>query len=367
MRDDIRFLQELEADLETATRTREPRGNENSAERRRTIGRGIWAGVAAAVLVVSFALGSFVQGNDVQQAAVGAAAPSPQDAGAGSARPMPSAPGDEGLRYGALTDAPAPGAARTGMAGFDQSATWTAEQNATQGKSPEQTNAGLTDLSKIIRDGEMAVTIESGTFRDKATVVISIAHANGGSMLSSTTANGTSGTFTLRIPAARFDKAMLQLGALGSVDSSAVRGQDVTAEYIDQKAHLKIYLTHRKFLYGLMAKATTTGEALALENQLQQVQLKIDQTTGQLRYLNNQVAESTIKVDLHEPGSQPLTQASTVENPSLGEGFSRAVQGFLNVLYVMLIGFGYLIPVLVIAGVVFLVARLVQRRRNTIA
>ena len=49
------------------------------------------------------------------------------------------------------------------------------------------------------------------------------------------------------------------------------------------------------------------------------MQLKIDQITGQISYLNKQVAESTIKVDLHEPDAavanttnddDPTTRAS---------------------------------------------------------
>ena len=60
-----------------------------------------------------------------------------------------------------------------------------------------------------------------------------IAAVNGGSILSSSTEGGDSGSFTLRIPAANFDKAMVQLAQLGTVDSSASQGQDVTAQYVD--------------------------------------------------------------------------------------------------------------------------------------
>ncbi len=159
------------------------------------------------------------------------------------------------------------------------------------------------DLSKIIKDGQIAVTIDKGTFKATAGSVAHIAAVNGGSILSSSTEGGDSGSFTLRIPAANFDKAMLQLAQLGSIDSSASQGQDVTAQYVDLKAHMKIYLSRRRVLFGLMDKATTIGQSLTLQNQLDQVQLKIDQITGQISYINKQVAESTIKVDLHEPGA----------------------------------------------------------------
>jgi hypothetical protein len=182
-------------------------------------------------------------------------------------------------------------------------------------------------------------------------------------VLSSSSSGGESGSFTLRIPAANFEQAMAQLQELGTVDSSAIHGQDVTAQYVDLKAHMKIYLARRKVLFGLMASANTIGETLTLQNQLDDVQLKIDQITGQLNFINKQVAESSIKVDLHDPDAAVATTTSDVANPSLGRAWDHAVQGFLNVLAAVTIGLGYLIPLLVIIGLGYLIVRFVQRRR----
>jgi hypothetical protein len=357
METEIRFLRELEGDLESVARVRAVAELPSTTRKRRR--RGTWIGAAAALIAGSFVVGTIMQ-SGVKETAV--------NEGAASFSSVASAVGAPGGTV------PAPqrsfGYARSGdaLTGFDpQSGLTDSEKSAnlsgTGDKSASEQGAPAADLSKIIKDGDVAVTIETGSFRDRSAEVFGIARSNGGSVLSSTTSESTSGTFTLRVPAKNFERAMVQLGKLGSLDSSAVRGQDVTAEYIDQKAHLQIYLSHRKFLYGLLADATTTGQALALENQLQQVQLRIDQITGQLRYLNNQVAESTIRVDLHEPGASGQTSGTDVDNPSLGDAFSRAIQGFLRVVSVIVIGFGYLIPLLVIAAAAFGIYRLVQRRR----
>jgi hypothetical protein len=361
----IRFLQELEGDLESVTRVRAVAELASTTRKRRR--KGTWIGAAAALIAGSFLVGTIMQ-SGVRENAVneGGASFSTVGAAVNGA--------GAGTSGGANRLGVVPGAENAPVAQHDTKTAFSDVEGADAGATapsaapaPAESSKGTAataDLSKIIKDGEMAVTIDTGSFRDKSADVFRIAGANGGSVLSSTTSQGTSGTFTLRIPAKRFERAMVQLQALGSVDSSAVQGQDVTAQYIDQKAHLQIYLSHRKFLYGLMAKATTTGQALALENQLQQVQLRIDQITGQLRYLNNQVAESTIKVDLHEPGAEPLaTGGSQVDNPSLGDAFSRAIQGFLRVLSVIVIGFGYLIPLLLVAAAAYGIYRLIQRRR----
>jgi hypothetical protein len=242
--------------------------------------------------------------------------------------------------------------------GVGQQSGGTTTGEATQGGQQPQA-----DLSKIIRDGQIAVTIDDGTFKATTGAVAHIAAVNGGSILSSSTEGGDSGSFTLRIPSANFDKAMVQLAQLGTVDSSASQGQDVTAQYVDLQAHRKIYLSRRKVLFGLMSHATTIGQTLTLQNQLDQVQLKIDQITGQLNYIKKQAAESTIKVDLHEPGAAAAESPDAIDHPSLGRAWDRAVQGFFNAVAATVVGLGYLIPLLVLAGIVLLVVRLARRRR----
>jgi hypothetical protein len=222
--------------------------------------------------------------------------------------------------------------------------------------------APQSDLSKIIRDGEIAVSIDDGSFPSRSADVSRIAIANRGSVLSSSTSGGDSGTFTLRIPAANFDRAMNQLAKLGTVDSSEVHGQDVTSQYVDLKAHMKIYLSRRRVLFGLMQQANTIGETLTIQHQLDDVQLKIDQIQGQLNFINKQVAESTIKVDMHEPDAAVVPTPGEVENPSLGRAWDHAVQGSLNVLAAVLIGLGYLIPIGVVVAVGYAIMRLVRRR-----
>ena len=73
------------------------------------------------------------------------------------------------------------------------------------------------DLSKIIRDGRIDVEIANGAFARNVTAVTRIATENGGFVLTSSTQEGRAGTFTLRIPAKRFDATMDRLRSLGTV------------------------------------------------------------------------------------------------------------------------------------------------------
>jgi hypothetical protein len=325
--------------------------------------------VAAALLSLSFVVGLLATGGSVLGGRSAASS------GAGSA-PIPGAsfapgvagPAGGGQALGIAGPAPLPepiqpGAVKAGANFGDQGATTSTGTGPTTDQPASPPPGGQADLSKIIRDGQIAVTVGDGTFKASAGSVAHIAAVNGGSILSSSTEGGDSGSFTLRIPAANFDKAMLQLAQLGTVDSSASQGQDVTAQYVDLKAHMKIYLSRRRVLFGLMQQATTIGQTLTLQNQLDDVQLRIDQLTGQINYINKQVAESTIKVDLHESGAAVAASPDAIDNPSLGRAWDRAVQGFLNVLAAVVIGLGYLIPLLVVIALGYATWRVVQRRR----
>ncbi len=362
MDSDFEILRRFEAQLMRVAERDERRAASPPPRRRRPWKA--WLGAAAALLALSLVVGLLATGGGLSSrssassaaaqgdfqsvgSAVGSA-PLPGANGAGGYQSAPKAP----VHFGV---ADTPGQQALGV-GQQPGGTTTGE--ATQGaQQPEA------DLSKIIRDGQIAVTIDDGTFKVKAGSVAHIAAVNGGSILSSSTEGGDSGSFTLRIPSANFDKAMVQLAQLGTVDSSASQGQDVTAQYVDLQAHRKIYLSRRKVLFGLMSHATTIGQTLTLQNQLDEVQLKIDQITGQLNYIKKQVAESTIKVDLHEPGAAAAESSDAIDHPSLGRAWDRAVQGFFNIVAATVVGLGYLIPLLVLAGIVLLVVRFARRRR----
>jgi uncharacterized protein DUF4349 len=357
MQTEFEFLRRFERDLAGVARAEQQRLAAEPSPKRSHHWRG-WAAAAASLLAVAGLIGLAIQGSNggaasMQFSSVGAAVNEPRPPVPGTAD-MPDVGGASSITHEQAGN-------MAGYTGLKQ-ATSTGEQQQTPAGTPS--GPAITDLSKIIRDGQVAVTIDDGSFSARSLQVSRIAVANHGSILSSSTSGGDSGTFTLRIPAANFERALNQLSKLGTVDSSEVHGQDVTAQYVDLKAHMKIYLSRRKVLFGLMAQANSIGETLTIQRQLDDVQLKIDQIQGQLNFINKQVAESTIKVDLHEPDAAVATPASDVENPSIGRAWDHAVQGFLNVLAAVLIGLGYLIPIGVVVAIGYGIVLLVKRGRS---
>ena len=326
MNTQIDYLQQLETDLlEAATREQDARVVASAAAGRRSRNR--WAkvfGVAAAFIVVAGAIGLFA----------GADLMSGSDALVGS--------GGGGDTGGFASPAAPPKAAPP------------TEEPGSQG-----------DLSKIIRDGRIGIVVSNGSFNDAVGDLTLIAERHGGFILSSATNADRSGTFVLRIPAAEFDRARREIRDLGlRVRFEQVKGEDVTAEFIDNRARLRILQQRKARLTALAEEADTTAEILALGQQIDEVQLRIEQIQGQLRFLRDQVAESTLRVSIKERSAPTPVAVAAVDQPDLGSSFELAVQGFLRILSAVIVGLGYLIPLTVLGVLVWLTVWFVRRRRG---
>ncbi len=363
MNTDIEYLRQLETDLDGAAsretaRRADARSTRDATPARRRAGQR-WikvAGAAAAFLVVAGAIGFLAQGglvNDMSQASGGRAQRAvgrddSGDGGAGFEAPMASPTSDpstneEGESLGYLGDTGSDSERSSSVPGRQQQ-----------------------DLSKIVRDGRIGIVVPDEAFVEAVGDLTFIAEQHGGFILSSSTQNNRSGTFVLRIPAARFDRALADVRELGTgVRFEQIRGEDVTAEYVDFQARLRILKAQRALLFDLFEQADTTEEILRMARQLDDVRLRIEQIQGQLRFINDQVAESTLRVSIQERNAPETIDEAEVDNPDLGSSVDLAVQGFLRIVGAVIVGLGYLIPLTVLGALVWMAIWLFRRRRAT--
>jgi hypothetical protein len=376
MNTEIEFLKNLETDLEDAAsheRIRLQRATLQGSIRRnasRTWKKVVVA--AAAFLVVAGGIGfiagggnnnflPFVGGpSDRFQQVGGAVASDGGSDGSGARAPAPAS-GPADLGYGESTHK-----AASGVPSLDEeSHSFGFDSEGTAGR-PTEASGQLRDLSKIIRDGRIGIVVADGNFSDAVGDLTVIAERSGGFVLSSSTNNERSGTFVLRIPERSFDRVRNEIRNLGTrVRFEEVRGDDVTAEFIDFQARLRILQTRKTLLNSLLVDADTTDEILRLSGQVEDVHLRIEQMQGQLRFLNNQVAESTLRVTIQEQTAPAAAVQTDVDNPDLGSSFDLGIQGFLRIIGAVIIGLGYLIPITAIAAVVWMAVWFVRRRRAT--
>jgi hypothetical protein len=347
---EIEYLTLLETDLrQAATRERWRREAPPVRRRSRWAGFGTVAAGLIGFLVVARLIGLIATTGELG---------SSNDSGSATA---PDAQATRGPLAGGGGDAGATGA--TGAAGATAGSTEYQSVPGLEQVVPDPSDPG-SDVSKIIRDGSMSIRVAKDGFSDGFAAVTRIAQNNGGFVLSSQIQGQRRGELTLRIPAKRFDEAMLALREIGIVQAQSITGKDVTAQFIDLHARLENLVAQRTVLRDLMAKATTIQETITVQNRLSQVELQVEQIQGQLNVIEDRVAEATVRVEIHEQDAPGLRQTDVVENPSLGSAWDRSIQGFLNVVSAVVIGLGYLLPLAAIGLVIWFVTVSVRRRRG---
>jgi hypothetical protein len=216
------------------------------------------------------------------------------------------------------------------------------------------------DLSRIVKTASLTVIVARGTFAQRFQATMDVAARFGGYVQTSSTFGRRAGSLVMRIPAARFTPALDALRRLGTVDRQTVTGEDVTSQYIDLQARLRIAEARREVLFGLMAKATTIEQTIRVQNALDDVQLRIEQIEGDLNVLNNQTSKATIRFSMHEEGVGAAS--ANVRNPSIPNAWDRAIAGFFGVVAAVVVGLGYVLPIGVLLIVLALVALGVRRR-----
>ena len=207
----------------------------------------------------------------------------------------------------------------------------------------------------IVKTAGISIEVEKGGFETAFNAATTIAGRYGGYVQDSSMRGikAKSGQLTIRVPASAFDQAMNDLRGLGSVEGQSISGQDVTSQFVDLDARLRTWEAQEAVLLRLMRRATSIESTLRVQNQLQDVQFRIEQIKGQLRLLENQTSLATIDVSLREVGAVVrVRQTAARERPSLGEAWDRAVEGFLGVIFAVVVGLGYLIPLAAIAFVI---------------
>ena len=216
---------------------------------------------------------------------------------------------------------------------------------------------------KIVKNASLTVSIRRGQFQDDVDEAGRIADTFGGFVVSSNVEAGSDtrlvrGSLVLRIPAEHYGEALERLRGLGKVQSLRESGEDVTREFVDLHARVRQLQAVEAQLLELLQRADGVPAALAVQNQLAQVQLDLEQAQGRLRYLDDQVAYSTISLDLHE----------TAVAPPPGDGFSivdawtTAGSAFLAVVGWIFVGLAVAAPVLILLAAGFFAGRTIRRR-----
>jgi hypothetical protein len=135
---------------------------------------------------------------------------------------------------------------------------------------------------------------------------------------------------TLQIAEPNYETVVAALGSVGRVTALSTQAADVSGQYADLQARITALQASRQQYLTIMTKASSIGDILAVQSQLDQLQSQLDQLQGQLNLLDSQTTYGTLAVTVTE-GSAPV-QPTTRPGPGTGIGsaWHDAVHGFVS-------------------------------------
>jgi hypothetical protein len=194
--------------------------------------------------------------------------------------------------------------------------------------------------AKILQTGTLDLTVKKGELTRTMTGLTDLAGAVGGFVASSQSQNGTNGvtaygTITMEVPVADFASVLKSAERYGKVANVSTSATDVTGQYVDLQARLSALEDSRQQYLTILAKATSIGDILSVQEQLDSIQQQIEQLQGQLQLLTSETTYSKVTVTVNngtippEPGPLPESGLVRAWHDSVG-GFVAGVEGVVR-------------------------------------
>jgi hypothetical protein len=194
--------------------------------------------------------------------------------------------------------------------------------------------------AKIEQTGTLDLAVKKGALARTMTGLTNLAGTVGGFVANSQSQNGAGGgtaygTITMEVPVNDFATVLKATERYGKTSNVSTSATDVTGRYVDLQARLSALEDSRQQYLTILAKATSIGDILSVQEQLSGIQQQIEQLQGQLQLLTSQTSFSKVTVTVNEgtprPRPVPLPPSGLVRawHDSVG-GFVAGVEGVVR-------------------------------------
>jgi hypothetical protein len=169
------------------------------------------------------------------------------------------------------------------------------------------------------------------------------------------------GSFELRIPTARLQRALADLSRLAHVRERSQASRDITAQTVSARDRLQEARQERQSLLRQLGRAVTINETDSLKARLRLVNRRIGAARASVERVTNRASFANVSVAVvadAEAGAAPDGGWTP------GDAFDDAVQVLEVAAGVLLIALALGIPLALLAGLGWLAGRVVTRRRR---
>jgi len=219
---------------------------------------------------------------------------------------------------------------------------------------------------KIIKNSY--ITLQVNDTRETIVRIESIAKSSKGFIQDSNISESYDGTMrgyiTIKIPENKFESTIAKIRTEGlKVIEESTNTQDVTEEYTDLQARLKVAKEQELAYINLLAKADGVSELLEVQRELSNVRTKIESLEGQIQYLSNRTSYSTISVSTEEIPTVTLPtkpfQPKTIATNAM-QSVVTIFQSLLEIIiWGLILSIGVVLPLSLIVWPIF---KLIKRK-----
>jgi uncharacterized protein DUF4349 len=288
---------------------------------------------------------------------------------AGEALP-PSVPTTTTPGFGVGASAAAPSLEPSANQGVLSGGAGTASTGSAATSTPSSTNAPLpagepTQPTRIEQTGSLTLQVSRHGLATTMTKLTYLATAYGGFVANSQTqsaqAGGSSGSVTLQVPVANFATVLKTAQSLGATSQLTTKADDVTSQYVNLQEQIAALEASRQQYLLIMTKATTIGDILSVQSQLDSLENQIDQLQGQEQLLNSETTYSTLTVTVNEKGA-PQHHVTKHHESGIDSAWHSSLHGFASGVDGLVRIAGPVLFTLLCAAVLLILGRLSWRR-----
>ncbi len=186
--------------------------------------------------------------------------------------------------------------------------------------------------SRIEQSGTLGLTVGRGAVARTVTALTVLAGAHGGFVAHSETQSGVDGaphgSVTLEVPVDSFAAVLKKAETLGRPSGVSTKATDVTGQYVDLQARIAALESSRQQYLTLMTRATTIGDVLSVQEQIDTIQSQLEQLQGQLQVLTSETSYSTLTTTVDEASAPP--RRSPLPQPGLVQAWHQSLGGFVD-------------------------------------
>jgi hypothetical protein len=243
----------------------------------------------------------------------------------------------------------------------------TSSQVANDAAAPaSQLSGSAADVSvqdrKTVQKADLNMRVQDVT--EAVDQIIALCNDNGGYTVSSRVYRENdvvSGKLAIKVPQANLLAVINSISALGEVTDKTITAQDVTEEYYDSQARLKVLQAKEERLLGLMDKAANITEVISVENELTKTRSEIEVLAGRLQYLTNATEYSQINITLAQgvPGTVNAPQGTLGK---AWQGLVDSLNGVITFASGTVVFIFTALPWLVLLALLFLLGRYGYRK-----